>query len=135
MMVEHETETYFYCEKLLKILKQYPDDFPEYLLNEELFLAVWAQVCTRVFGTAEEEAMMIPVGDSMNHSYKDVTYECINAKLHLMKQDSGHYYKIGKYLSDITPLYEHLGYSTDVIKENELSVKGRFNKKMYKHNK
>lgn len=72
---------------------------------------------------------MIPMADNMNHNSVDVTLEVINYKKHLEAESDPEYYRINKYLNDYTVLYDKNPPNDEF---DELNIKGRFEKKVYK---
>ena len=61
-----------------KVLKKYSRIFPSKFVDKELFLNIYAQVCTRCFGYGVNSCSMIPMADNLNHSCVNVSYEMIN---------------------------------------------------------
>ena len=95
-------------------------------------MAVWALKCTRVFGSGVGTTCMIPMADAFNHCQYDSAVETINITQHLEGRKNTEYYRISKYLANVTPIFEKHGFSKEVLSSDE--VKGRFNSKMYKGN-
>jgi hypothetical protein len=58
-------------EALRNALKKYVAIFPRSGLTRELFVKLYAQVCTRCFGWGLPHTSMVPMADNLNHN--DVT--------------------------------------------------------------
>ena len=116
-------------DRFQKVLQSNQKIFPLSYHNRDLFMNVYAQVCTRCFGYGTESTAMIPMADNLNHSSVDVSNEMVSKLKHLEKQQSLSYYRIGKFLNDYSSIF-----SEDQIKENPLNVKGRFNREVFKTN-
>ena len=52
-----------------KILNKNPQIFPKKLISKDLFMNIYGQACTRVFGEKiNESASLIPMADNLNHN-------------------------------------------------------------------
>lgn len=132
MQIEQDTELAYHCECFLKVLQQHSDVFPEWLATEEMFMAAWGLKCTRVFGSGMGTTCMIPMADAFNHCPHEYSVETINAKLQLEGRKNPDYYRISKYMSDVTPIFKKHGSNEEIL--NSTDVKGRFNRKLYEGN-
>jgi hypothetical protein len=102
------------------MLLRYPEVFPLEFVEKDLFMNVYAQVCTRCFGYGLDSTSMIPMADNLNHSSVDITYELINESLH--KEGTKHplYYRVYKFIND----YRYLPEGKDFLN-------GRFDRKVF----
>ena len=95
-------------------------------------MAAWGLKCTRVFGSGMGTTCMIPMADAFNHCPLEYSVETINTKLHLEGRKNLDYYRISKYMSDVSPIFKKHGCGQEIL--NSTDVRGRFNRKLYEGN-
>lgn len=104
-LIEKETEADLYCSLFQQILQDNAELFPSYLLGEDLFHTVWAQVNTRCFQLdCSEYACLVPMGDAPNHGTTRVIHQAVNLKKHLEQPADANYFNRVKYACNLEGL-------------------------------
>ena len=131
---EYDAELQATWQIFEKVLRENSDIFEEKFIDKDLFMNVYAQVCTRCFGYGLESTAMIPMADNLNHSSVDITNEMMSMAYHPTGDSNLEYYRIAKYLADYSAAYLANGWSQQDIDKYGLNIKGRFNRKIYEMN-
>jgi hypothetical protein len=112
------------CEKkwfqFKAIMKNYPEIFAPKFINKELFMNVFAQVCTRIFGDIDSSSL-VPMADNMNHTCGEISYELISLTQQLEFLPS--YFSSKKIMNN----YSHIFEKMNILSESS-KLTGRFNK-------
>ena len=96
-----------------KVLLDNKEIFESKFIDRDLFMLVYAQVCTRCFGYGLESTSMIPMADNLNHSSVDITNEMMCMKLHPKGDTNMAYYRIAKYLADYSSAFLAKGWTQE----------------------
>lgn len=111
------------------LLLRYPQHFCLQLVDRNLFMRVFAQVCSRCFGWGLPTTAMIPMADNLNHSYVSVLNETINTNLHLEADEKSHYFTKDKFMNN----YEDV-FTEEQITKAPFNVQGRLKRDVFKQN-
>lgn len=124
----HQIKKYNFVSKMTwlefkQVLESNKEIFNEKLRNENLFLHLYAQVCTRCFGYQNETAALVPMADNFNHN----SVSSLNEMICLSLLHNGKH-RIEKYSSDYSEVFRANGWSKKHIDDYRLNIKGRFNR-------
>ena len=98
---------------------KYPDVFQRnsnMLITSHLFYKLYAQVCTRCYGSGLPSPAMIPMVDNVNHRDINVVSEIVNKDMHLIADRSSNYFTKTKYMNDFSLCFDEKMYASDDIK-------------------
>ena len=95
---------------------RFPDIFEEKTIDEELFLKVYAQVCTRCFDLDYGRTAMIPMADNYNHYHNEVEFDLVNKSEHLETSVTSPEFVKDKFMNDYSLVFDQPNSIQDVNK-------------------
>ena len=78
---------------------------------------------------------MMPMADNLNHKSIDTTKEIICLSLHCSEEQNVEYDGYAHHMGDYSEAFRANNWSKQAIEKHSLKIKGRFDKKLYEHNK
>ena len=94
--------------------------FDQKYINEELFMNLYAQACTRCWGYNLPSTCMIPMADNFNHTSTTISRNVISKDLHHKGKNLDYsYFTHKKFMNDYSQLFGH--------NESNLFDKDKFN--------
>lgn len=119
------------------VLETYPQHFSKELIDRELFMRIFAQVCSRCFGWGLPTTAMIPMADNMNHSHATCVNETIHkgfqANFEPKKPWGGvprRYFTRDKFMNDYSQIYGEI----DIARNPVNILGGRFSRENFNKN-
>ena len=99
--------------QLKSILEQYPDIFHGKLLDENLLMNMYGHVCTRCHGLGENQTVIAPMADNINHNNDIVYFECMNIGLQINPESDPMYLNYNRKVNDYSTLFKARGWSKE----------------------
>jgi hypothetical protein len=119
------------------VMLAYPELFSPEIVDRDLFMRIFAQVCSRCFGWGLPCTSMIPMADNMNHSHGTCVNETINIDYHLRfesKKPHGgvprRYFTRDKFMNDYSAVF-----SESEVEQAPVNILGgRFSRENFNKN-
>lgn len=110
---------------LEKALKKYIAIFEPRTLKREVFVKLYAQVCTRCFGWGLPFTSMVPMADNLNHNDVTVVQELVNKPMHLLGEPSDSYFTRSKMMNDFSPLFDNCPMTQECMQKAPKEIAGQ----------
>lgn len=125
-------------QDMKSVLMTYPEYFSHELLDRQLFMRIFAQVCSRCFGWGLPTTAMIPMADNCNHSHGTCVNETINKDFQSdylpLKPNFGNvprkYFTREKFMNDYSAAF-----TSEQVEASTVNITGgRFSRDNFNHN-
>ena len=93
--------------------------FEDSTLTKRNFLKFYGLVSTRAFGSDLPTATLVPMADNFNHRNNHCCWGLVNKKLHLEGDPASEYFMEGRFMEDISAIYDKCPKAEKTIKNSE----------------
>ena len=87
-------------------LRRYPNIIDRTVITKANILRLYAQVCTRSFGSSLHTALMVPMADNYNHANVNVVPKLVHRGYHREADPSAKYFTAEKFMNDYSTVFE-----------------------------